>query len=188
MMDSLAGDGALPLTDAAVPDFAALYERWFHDVCRWTRALGVPDRDIEDVAQEVFIAARRRLHAFHGGNIAHWLYCITARAARDHRRRAWLRRWWRPEEELDLDAFMLSAPGPDEDLERKRDRARLARLLAGMNEKKRSVLVLFELEGYSGEEIAEIQGIPAETVRTRLHHARREFKERLARQRRSEEV
>ena len=64
----------------------------------------------------------------------------------------------------------------------------LARLLEGMTEKKRSVLVLFELEGYSGEEIAQLQGVPVDTVWTRLHHARRELRERLARLRNHEEL
>jgi RNA polymerase sigma-70 factor (ECF subfamily) len=44
-----------------------------------------------------------------------------------------------------------------------------------MSEKRRTTLVLFEIEGYSGEEIARIQDIPLATVWTRLHHARKDF-------------
>ena len=49
-----------------------------------------------------------------------------------------------------------------------------------MSEKRRTALILSEIEGYSGEEIARLQGIPVATVRTRLFHARREFLERAA--------
>lgn len=186
-MDAVTSEHELPLCAAAPGvDFAELYAQWFHEVCRWTRSLGISDGDIEDVAQEVFVGARRRLHAFHGGSLANWLYCITARAARDHRRRAWFRRWLRPDEDVDMDVFALSSPGPDEDVARKQDRVLLARLLARMSEKKRTVLILFDVEGYTGEEIAEIQGIPVDTVRTRLHHARRELRERLLRHQKSE--
>jgi RNA polymerase sigma-70 factor (ECF subfamily) len=44
-----------------------------------------------------------------------------------------------------------------------------------MTEKRQTTFVLFEIEGYSGEEIAEIQSLPLDTVWTRLHHARKEF-------------
>jgi RNA polymerase sigma-70 factor (ECF subfamily) len=44
-----------------------------------------------------------------------------------------------------------------------------------MAEKRRTAFVLFEIEGYSGEEIAELFGIPVATVWTRLHHARKDY-------------
>jgi RNA polymerase sigma-70 factor, ECF subfamily len=44
-----------------------------------------------------------------------------------------------------------------------------------MSEKRRAAFILFEIEGYSGEEIARIHGIPLKTVWTRLHHARKDF-------------
>lgn len=164
-------------------DFATLYDTWFHDVCRWSRALGCPDADIEDVAQEVFVTVQRRLPDFREGRVAAWLYTITARATRDHRRRAWFRHLLRPREGIELDTFALAAPGPAERLENLEDRRRLARLLEGMSDKKRTVLVLFEIEGYTGEEIAALQGVPVDTVWTRLHTARRELRAKLLRQR-----
>ena len=56
-----------------------------------------------------------------------------------------------------------------------------------MSEKLRSTFVLFEIEGYSGEEIARIQDIPLGTVWTRLHHARKDFWKIVADARRREE-
>src|SRR5215470_9220019 len=74
------------------PDFAAIYERHFHLVASWIHALGGPDADVEDVAQEVFLVVRRKLGRFDGRNLRSWLYTITARMVRDHRQRAWFRR------------------------------------------------------------------------------------------------
>ena len=56
-----------------------------------------------------------------------------------------------------------------------------------MSEKLRTAFVLFEIEGYSGEEIARIQDIPLGTVWTRLHLARKEFWKLLTKQREAEE-
>ena len=60
-------------------------------------------------------------------------------------------------------------------------------LVAGMSEKLRTTFVLFEIEGYSGEEIASIQDVPLGTVWTRLHLARKEFWKLLKKQRQNEE-
>jgi len=77
-------------------DFAAVYARWFHDVSHWARALGGPEADCEDLAQEVFLIVRRKLSDFDGRNLAGWLYRITARTVRDHRRRACCAGWCGP--------------------------------------------------------------------------------------------
>jgi RNA polymerase sigma-70 factor, ECF subfamily len=178
--------GDPPAPSPSPPDFSAVYHEWFHDVCRWARSLGCPDADIEDVAQEVFVTVQRRLPDFKEGKLSSWLYTITARATRDHRRRAWFRHLLRPRESIEMDRFALSAPGPAERLERLEDRRLLARLLAGLSDKKRTVLLLFEVEGYTGEEIAALQGVPVDTVWTRLHTARRELKAKLLRIQRRE--
>ena len=63
---------------------------------------------------------------------------------------------------------------------RHEDERQFSEILARMAPKKREVLVLFEIEGLSGEAIAERVGCPLDTVWSRLYHARREFA-RLAR-------
>ena len=73
-------------------EFEALYSAYFHHVTRWARAFGCPQADIDDVAQETFLVARRRLDQFQGGNAAGWLYRIAQHVTRAHRRRGWLRR------------------------------------------------------------------------------------------------
>jgi RNA polymerase sigma-70 factor (ECF subfamily) len=164
--DALAGVAAPPL------DFAEVYARWFGEVARWVRALGGPRADHDDLVQDVFVIVRRKLGGFDGGNLAGWLYRITARTVRDHRRAAWFRRLLRRRDDPGLDALAATGPGPAESLERREAQRALWRLLERVGEKQRGVFVLFEIEGYSGEEIAALLGIPVATVWTRLHKAR----------------
>src|SRR4051812_35137356 len=71
--------------------FEKVYEMWFARVCRWLRALGGPQSDVEDLAQEVFVVVRRKLPEFDGENLPAWLYRISARTASDARRRSWFK-------------------------------------------------------------------------------------------------
>ena len=176
-----------PLPDMAeARDFDAIYRSWFVHVWRWLRALGVHDADLEDIAHDVFLVVRRKLRRFDGANVAGWLYQITSRTASDHRRRAWLRRVFLSGDKS-LESFRDTAHGPAELLEQLEARAIVHGLLAKLSHKRRTALALFELEGYTGEEIAALLGVPVATVWTRLHHARREFtalaRERFAQER-----
>ena len=156
-------------------DFSAIYDAWFGEVVRWVRALGGPDADVEDLAQEVFLVVERRLPAFDGRNVPAWLYRIASRAVKDHQRRAWFRNLVRRRGDLSVEHARATGPSPAESLERAEARRIAWRLLRRLSEKRRTTFILFEVEGYSGEEIARMQGIPEATVWTRLHHARRDF-------------
>jgi RNA polymerase sigma-70 factor (ECF subfamily) len=168
-------------------EFREIYEGWFENVVRWIYALGVPGSDTEDLAQEIFLVVRRKLSKFDGGNLAGWLYRITQLTVRDHRRRAWFRNLVFRRQELDLNQVAHAAEGPARMYEQSEDRRLFQVLLSKMSEKRRTTFVLFEIEGYSGEEIAEIQDVPLGTVWTRLHHARKEFWRLVKEQQRREE-
>ena len=161
-------------------DFTRVYEAWFEPCLRWLRALGIPDADLEDVGQEVFVVVRRKLDAFDGDKLPAWLYRIATRTASDHRRRAWFRRLWTRGSRVDLDGVPSGVAGPSELYERREAERLLDRVLAKMSEKRRAAFALFEIEGYSGEEIATLLDVPVATVWTRLHHARKEFLARVA--------
>ena len=176
-------------TTHAPLDFTRVYEAWFDPCLRWLRALGIPDADLEDVGQEVFVVVRRKLAAFEGDKLAGWLYGIAARTASDHRRRAWFRRLWTRGSRVELEGLPHAAAGPAELYERREAERLLDGVLARMSEKRRVAFALYEIEGYSGEEIAQLLGVPVATVWTRLHHARKEFLARVAElQRKHEEV
>jgi RNA polymerase sigma-70 factor, ECF subfamily len=167
---------------ASALDFATIYATWFHDVSRWCRAFGCPDADLDDLTQDVFVVVQRTLPRFDGRNLPGWLYRITSRAVRDHRRKSWFRNLFLRPRDVVLDQLEHGSASPAELFEQKRAGELLDRLLATLSEKRRLVFVLFEIEGYSGEEIAALECIPVATVWTRLHHARKDLAERLAKQ------
>jgi RNA polymerase sigma-70 factor (ECF subfamily) len=176
-LHAAAGD----LAPASEPlDFTRVYEAWFDPCLRWLRAFGIPDADLEDVGQEVFVVVRRKLGAFEGDRLAAWLYRIATRTASDHRRRAWFRRLWTRGSRVDLETMQCEAAGPAELYERREAERLLDGVLARMSEKRRVAFSLYEIEGYSGEEIAQLLDVPVATVWTRLHHARKEFLARVA--------
>jgi RNA polymerase sigma-70 factor, ECF subfamily len=167
--------------------FAAIYDAWFDEVVKWIGALGMPDSEAEDLAQEVFLVVNRKLSTFDGGNEAGWLYRITELTVRDHRRRAWFRNLFRRQrQDVDIEqvAHVDGIPALERELEQ--DRVVLQRILAKLPPKLRATFVLFEIEGRSGEEIAAIQDIPRPTVWTRLHNARKVFWKLVAELRRQE--
>jgi RNA polymerase sigma-70 factor (ECF subfamily) len=160
-------------------EFREVYEARFHDVLRWIRAMGGRDEDLDDLAQEVFIIVRRKLESFDGQNLNGWLYRITQRTVRDYRRAAWFRnllaRKRVGDHEIALLKLVEPGRGPAEEQELREAQRSLSVILERMREKHRTAFVLFEIEGYTGEEIAELQGAPVATIFTRLYHARREF-------------
>ncbi len=165
-------------------DFAMLYDAWFEHVTRWLRALGAPSADTEDLAQEVFLVVRRRLPDFDGRNVAGWLYRISSRQVVQHRRRSWIQKVFSVRPTINIEDLPDTKERAISALETQEMRNRLEKIMARMSEKRRVVFMLFEVEDYSGEEIADTLDVPINTVWTRLHHARKDFFALLAQQER----
>lgn len=164
--------------------FSALYAEWVHEVLRWVRAMGTREADIEDVTQEVFMVARQRMSTFDGRNPAGWLYRIAQFRVRSHRRVAWFRHLFLGQTPIEDDASEADAgPTPESALHDRERRRLLHELIERLPDSRRATFYLYEVEGYSGEEIARIQSLPVNTVWTRLHVARREFMALVARHR-----
>jgi len=161
--------------------FEHIYHQWFGQVSRWVLALGARQSDYEDVVQDVFTVAYRRLHHFDGSNIAGWLYQIARRKARDYRRLTWVQHVSAADTAKPWLATQPAARGPLDELETKRKSELLGRRLAKLPSEQRTVFTLFELEGFSGHEIAERQQVPLNTVWVRLFTARRKLKSGMAR-------
>jgi len=160
-------------------EFEDIYERWFDEVSRWIRAMGGPQADREDLVQDVFLVVHRRLPDFDGQNVAGWLYQIARHRVRDFRRLLWVRHLLFGSVPLS-DSLPKGGASPADTLETNEKRALLERLLDKLNESERAALVLFEIDGFSGEEIAEIQGVPLNTAWGRIHKARKKLKAQLA--------
>ena len=147
-----------------------LYDRYAPLVHRFASALGVPVEEREDAAQDIFIAVFRSLRHFRGeAQLSTWIYRIAARhAIRLGRRR-------RTRETMRMTMLNEKPTVLVDPAERSTQIATLDRMLAKLPPKKRTVLVLFEIEGLSAKEISDVVGCPENTVWSRLHHARSEM-------------
>jgi RNA polymerase sigma-70 factor (ECF subfamily) len=148
-----------------------LYDRYAQPVFRFVSALGVPPDEREDAAQDVFVAVYRGLRQFRGeAQLSTWIYRIAARHASHLGRRRRMRSF------LSILPWHETEPEPQPDPAEKASELRLLdRLLDKLSPKKRMVLVLFEIEGLGVNEIANVMGCPANTVWSRLRHARAEL-------------
>jgi RNA polymerase sigma-70 factor (ECF subfamily) len=156
-------------------DFDRIYVEHFQHVSRWARALGGLSADLDDITQEVFLVVRRKLDSYVGPSMQAWLYGITRKTVSDYRRRAFFRRLF-----TGVNRSLESAPHVErtsgvDPFARVEAQQAITVVLKKMSLVRRTAFILFEIEGYSGEEIAELEQIPVATVYTRLHHARRDF-------------
>jgi len=152
--------------------FRAIFECEFDYVWSSLRRLGVHTRDIEDVAQELFVHVYRRFDEYDPSRpIRPWLFAFAYRCASDWRRLA----RHRIEAQLDVEHRPSETPGPDHAIDAGRDRALVLQSLEGIDLERRAVFVLYELDETPIKTIAETLGIPLFTAYSRLRVARQEF-------------
>jgi RNA polymerase sigma-70 factor (ECF subfamily) len=156
-------------------DVAAIYAQNAQFLWKSLSRAGVPDGDLPDALQEVLLVVHRRRDSFNGSSrLTTWLFGICLRVASTTRRRNRRRREQTMDPKLDVPA--LIEPNNPEDLALARDaKRRLAQALDRLDAEKRAVLVMFELEGLSCAEIAELVGVPKGTIFSRLASARQTF-------------
>jgi RNA polymerase sigma-70 factor (ECF subfamily) len=170
-----------------VPTFARVYEDYFDFVWCSARRLGVPDATLDDAVQEVFVIVHRRLSEFEGrSSIKTWLFGIVRNVSREARRS--IRRKSphdaRPGALADPDLLTAAADQqPDRLAERSAENRVLHELLDRLDDDKREVFVLAELEQFTIPEIAEAVGCNVNTAYSRLRLARQAFAEAAARYR-----
>jgi RNA polymerase sigma-70 factor (ECF subfamily) len=181
----LAGDPAHTDERPEILDFDDVYRDHFAFVWRSARRLGVRDASLDDVVQEVFVIVHRRLGDFEArSTLRTWLFGITLRVARDHRRSAVRKS---PEGSVDPDTLHASSPGPGESIEKAEAVRLLHAILDEMDDDRREILVMAELEQMSMPDIAGTLGINVNTAYARLRAARLAFESALARHRARDE-
>jgi RNA polymerase sigma-70 factor (ECF subfamily) len=171
---------------SGLPSIAEVYAANFKYVWRCLRSLGVHDAALDDAVQDVFLVVQRRLDRFDGkAQLRSWLYAIALRVARRYRARAAkdaLKFGSQPspgtsfelDDAVELEPNQASA-NLEHDLEHG-ERLKLARrALEALDQDKREVFVLAYVEQMSAPEIAEITGLPVNTVYSRLRAARLAF-------------
>jgi RNA polymerase sigma-70 factor (ECF subfamily) len=160
-----------------VPDFKQIYDEHLPFMWRAAHYLGVLPSAIEDVLQDVFLVVHRRLRSFERrSTVKTWMYGILLHVVRNHRRT--LRRGPAPPPEgappLE-DLAVASEGGPEETLEAAEAMRTLHALLDELDEARREVFVLVELEQLGVPEIAELTGEKPNTIYGRLRTARQQF-------------
>jgi RNA polymerase sigma-70 factor, ECF subfamily len=163
------------------PTLAGIYREHARQVARWAARLGGPNVEVEDILQEVFIIAHRQLAGFRGDSrISTWLFAITRNVVRQKLQRERVRRFFLSAASRE-DQVTLRPSTPIEDIERRESMEMVYRALSGMPEKYRTAFVLFEIEGLSGQEAADLTGVKISTLRVWLLRARAHFMKRMER-------
>lgn len=150
----------------------------FDSIWRFLRRLGLGPSAVDDAAQEVFEVAARRIGDVRVGCEKSFLFAAALRVARASRRKDAIGR--ARHEPLD-DEEPGGGDDPEQLLAKRRSLELLDRVLSSLDEPNRTTFVLFELEGFTFAEIAELLGVPRGTVASRIRRARTEFSRNAAR-------
>src|SRR5258706_1327293 len=154
-------------------------ERMFNDhhdfIWRLLRRLGMNRDKVDDAAQHVFLVATERVDSIKLGSERAFLFGIALRVSRMFLR---TERRWVLDGEMDL--RQSQGHRPEALAEQRRAVDLMDRVLSSMDLDLRTVFVLFEVEGMSTPEIAELVGIPLGTAASRLRRARGVFRTSVA--------
>jgi RNA polymerase sigma-70 factor (ECF subfamily) len=162
-------------------DVEVVYRDHADFLWRTLQHLGTSRADLEDAVQEVLVVVHQRGHTYDFEcRLTTWLFGICLRVASKYRRRAHLR-WEQGEPHL---PEVPDRATPEDRLATRQAAARLEALLADLTLEQRATFVMFELEGQSCQEIAELFAVPLGTVYSRLHTARKHVARRLEHERR----
>jgi RNA polymerase sigma-70 factor (ECF subfamily) len=154
-------------------DFRQVFERELPFVLRALRRLGVRQADLSDVAQELFVSVHDRLGEVRASSsIRPWLSAFCVRFAANYRRLARHRG-------ESLDEAVVPAQRGFDDAAQARDL--VLRALDHLDFEQRTALVLHDLEGLGAPDIAELTGVPLNTVYSRIRLARNQFRAQVAR-------
>lgn len=154
-----------------------LLERYFRPCRAVALAVTGSEDDADDACQEGFVAAMERIDSCrHPERFGGWLLQIVRNRARN------LVRSRRVREAAPLDASASDGRSPAADLEQAELGRRLLAALAELPEVQREVVLLHDLEDWKHHEIAKQLELPAGTVRSHLHHARRRLRLILGRE------
>jgi RNA polymerase sigma-70 factor (ECF subfamily) len=148
--------------------FGSLVDRYLDEAYAIAVSVLRDAHDAEDAVQSAFIRALERIDQLKPGSpFGPWFYRVLRSTCLNLRRREALRR----HEEIPVSA--AGGPDPEKDLQRKLTRERVVIALGELPEMQRLAVTLYDLEGYSHQEIGGILGIAVGTSRAHVHHARR---------------
>ena len=154
----------------------SLHSQYYPVALSFLRRMGVPPEELEDASQDVFVRCFRSLPSFRGeASFKTWFYRICLSEA--NRWRRW-RRLAVAVRNLWTNSGEFSAVTHQE-FSSQTAVAHVQAALRRMPEGERAAFILYEFEGQTGKEVAEILRCPVATVWRRLHDARRAFRAQL---------
>jgi RNA polymerase sigma-70 factor, ECF subfamily len=157
-------------------DWADVVAKYADVVYTMAYRLTGDDEEARDLAQDVLIRLHKGLAKYREGNFEGWLYRTTVNAFRDRlRKRKRLREDVLPEEPPGMKTTGIV----EEEVQRGELHRIVQRALVRLPAEYREAVVLRDLEGRSYDEIAQILGIPAGTVRSRIHRGREALRQLL---------
>ncbi len=160
-------------SDVPAPaDFRALFDAHVSYVAASLARLGIGHADRDDLVSEVFVRVHRELVRYDRSRpMRPWLFAFAARVASEHKRLARHRR-----EILGVETEATSPePLADRAIESREAQALVMSALDTLDDDKRAVFVLHDLDETPVPEIARALGIPEGTAYTRLRAARADF-------------
>jgi RNA polymerase sigma-70 factor (ECF subfamily) len=161
--------------------FELLLAEHLAQVRRFARAFAASEADADDLAQEALIKVYKNLRLFrYQSAFSSWLYALVRNVFLDAVKSATGRQ--RSLEDPLQDSHTQSLRGgepPDESFERAQSRQRLWRALRQVSAEFRTALVLFDIEGFSYDQVAEIERVPVGTVKSRLSRGRTHLRQIL---------
>jgi RNA polymerase sigma-70 factor (ECF subfamily) len=158
-------------------DSAELFRRYSAFVAHFLVRMGVSRADLDDLVQDVFLVAHKNGGYEPGpAKPTTYLAAIAFRAATTARRKAQTRSFVKPQDEV-VERSGDERMSPERDAEQKRQLAILDRALEALDDDKRVVFVMAELQGETAVAIAAGLGIPVDTAYSRLRAARQIFRE-----------
>ncbi|MGH7436173.1 MAG: RNA polymerase sigma factor, partial [Polyangiaceae bacterium] len=154
------------------PTFAQVYETHFPFVWRSALRLGTPGASVPDVVQDTFVVAYRRLPEFEArSSVRTWLFAIVLNVVRAHRRmlRAKQPHLLQRDAGADLESVPDRGELPDERAEKVEAARFVNAVLESLDDDKRAVFVLYEIEELPMKAVAQALGCPLQTAYSRLH-------------------
>jgi RNA polymerase sigma-70 factor (ECF subfamily) len=159
-------------------DFVTVYEGELDYVFSSLRRLGMPESALEDLAHDVFASALVRLPSYDPTRpLRPWLFGFAFRVASAYRNKASVQREVHTEPPETEDPRLEL----EEQTAQRQARALMLRLLDALDEDRRAIFILHEIEERSAPEIAEALEVPLNTVYSRLRSARQLFNAQLER-------
>jgi len=170
--------------------FEALVAQFSARIYNFVSRMVQDPTEAQDVAQETFVRAFQALKSFRGASsFQTWLYRIASNLAIDAARRKKRRQWdvvslddpveGEDQGEVGRDFPDENMHTPAEEMERAETRRQVWEAVAELSDKLRPVIILYDLQGLSYQEVAHVLGCPMGTVKSRLFNARSQLREKL---------